>query len=104
MLYFAWMIKEKGVAKKTAKQFNVEIKPDAPLFVIGIVSVMTGVPIWTLRRLDDMGVVSPQRINKKIRCYSHTQIKEIVYIHHLMDERHVNMSGIKVILEIEKKK
>jgi DNA-binding transcriptional MerR regulator len=59
------------------------------------------VPIWTLRRLDDMGVVSPKRINKKIRCYSHAQIKQIIYIQHLMEERNVNMSGIKVILELE---
>jgi MerR family transcriptional regulator/heat shock protein HspR len=87
---------------KNPKESEVEIHPDAPLFVIGIVSVMTGVPIWTLRRLDQMGVVSPQRINQKIRCYSHRQVKKIVYIHHLMDERRVNMSGIKVILEIEK--
>jgi len=102
MLDLTWVFKEKDMPKKSPQKFDVEIKPDAPLFVIGIVSVMTGVPVWTLRRLDDMGVVSPERINKKIRCYSHRQIKKIVYIQHLMEERHVNMSGIKVILEIER--
>ncbi len=95
---------KKNSSKKEVKRAEVEIHPDAPLFVIGIVSVMTGVPVWTLRRLDDMGVVSPERLNKKIRCYTHRQVREIVYIHHLMDERKVNISGIKVILEIEKQK
>jgi MerR family transcriptional regulator, heat shock protein HspR len=90
--------------KKSVSKEQVAINPDAPLFVIGIVSVMTGVPIWTLRRLDEMGVVSPERLNKKIRCYTHRQVTQITYIHHLMDERKVNISGIKVILEIEKER
>jgi DNA-binding transcriptional MerR regulator len=88
--------------KSPQKRSDYQIHPDAPLFVIGIVSVMTRVPIWTLRRLDVMGVVSPKRINKKIRCYSHSQINKIVYIQHLMEERKVNISGIKVILELGK--
>jgi MerR family transcriptional regulator, heat shock protein HspR len=90
------------VKARSKQQSDFTIHPDAPLFVIGIVSVITQVPIWTLRRLDEMGVVSPKRINKKIRCYSHSQVKEIVYIHHLMEERKVNISGIKVILELER--
>ena len=88
------------VSKKSIKR-EVEINPDAALFVIGIVSELTGLPIWTLRRLDDMGVVSPKRINKKIRCYTHRQINQLVHIHYLMEERHVNISGIKVILEMK---
>lgn len=90
------------MVKKPISQ-DIQIDPDAALFVIGIVSELTGMPIWTLRRLDDMGVVSPKRINKKIRCYTHRQINKIVYIHYLMEERNVNMSGIKVILELEQK-
>lgn len=82
---------------------EVIIDPDQAVFVIGIVSDLTGMPVWTLRRLDEMGVVSPVRINKKIRCYTHRQINKLVYIHHLMEERNVNMSGIKVILEIEER-
>ncbi|MBL8013989.1 MAG: MerR family transcriptional regulator [Candidatus Omnitrophica bacterium] len=82
---------------------EVEINPDQALFVIGIVSELTGMPVWTLRRLDDMGVVSPKRINKKIRCYTHRQVNKLIYIHYLMEERSVNISGIKVILELEEK-
>lgn len=90
------------VAKKPVTK-EVEIRPDDALFVIGIASELCGLPIWTLRRLDDMGLVSPKRINKKIRCYTHRQINKLVYIHYLMEERNVNISGIKVILELEQK-
>lgn len=82
---------------------QVTIGPDQALFVIGIVSELTGVPVWTLRRLDEMGLVSPKRINKKIRCYTHRQVNKLVYIHYLMEERSVNISGIKVILELEER-
>lgn len=90
--------------KKVIIKQQVTIDPDQALFVIGIVSELTGMPVWTLRRLDEMGLVSPKRINKKIRCYTHRQINKLIYIHHLMEERSVNMSGIKVILELEKGK
>ena len=90
--------------KKIIVKQQVTIDPDQALFVIGIVSELTGMPVWTLRRLDEMGLVSPKRINKKIRCYTHRQINKLVYIRHLMEERSVNMSGIKVILELEEGK
>ncbi len=87
--------------KKTkADSFDVAIDPKAPLFVIGVVSEMVSIPIWTLRKLDEMGIVEPKRIGKQTRCYSHMQIKQLSYVRYLMDEKGVNISGIKVILEI----
>lgn len=54
-------------------------------------------PIWTLRKLDEMGIVSPKRIGKT-RCYSMIQIKTLNYVSFLLQEQKVNISGIKVIL------
>lgn len=88
------------MAEDKIKSIDVEINPEKPLFIITVVSEMVGLPVWTLRRLDGMGVISPQRIGKKTRCYTMSQIKQLVYIHHLMEERNVNISGVKVILEI----
>ena len=79
------------------------LDPCAPVFVISVVSEMVKIPIWTLRKLDDMGVVQPQRIGKKTRCYSTQQVQILNYVHYLMSEKGVNISGIKIILEIEKK-
>ena len=82
------------------EQFDVDIHPDAPIFIISIVSEMVDIPIWTLRKLDDMDVVKPKRIGKKTRCYSKVQMKQLKYIHYLMEEKNVNISGIKVILDM----
>jgi len=81
--------------------FGVPIDPEAPLFIITIVSEMVDIPIWTLRKLDDMGIVQPERKGKRIRCYSHNQIQTLSYIHYLMEEKGVNISGIRVILEMK---
>ena len=86
--------------KPKLEQFDVDIHPDAPVFVISVVSEMVDIPIWTLRKLDDMDVVKPKRIGKKTRCYSKVQMKQLKYIHYLMEEKNVNISGIKVILDM----
>jgi MerR family transcriptional regulator, heat shock protein HspR len=86
--------------KKPKKQFTVDIDPDDPVYVIGVVSELIEIPIWTLRKLDEMGVVVPKRFGKKTRCYSHHQIQQLTYVQYLMEEKGVNISGIKVILDM----
>ena len=89
----------KPVHEKEDK-FAPNIHPEAPVFVISVVSTLVHIPIWTLRKLDDMGVIKPKRIGKKTRCYSVSQIRQLTYIHYLMEKKGVNISGIKIILEI----
>jgi MerR family transcriptional regulator/heat shock protein HspR len=88
---------------KKLKQFEVDIDPDLPLFIISVVSEMVHIPIWTLRKLDEMDVVKPKRLGKKARCYSKKQVTQLNYVYHLMEEKGINISGIKMILEIEGK-
>lgn len=87
----------------TQKNFSVKIDPEAPVYIISVVSEIVSIPIWTLRKLDDMDVVKPKRIGKKTRCYSQSQVELLNYVHYLMEEKRVNISGIRVILQIEKK-
>jgi len=83
------------------EEFEVKFNQHDPLFVISVVSGMVGLPIWTLRKLDEMGIVSPERLGKKTRCYSPHQVKKLNYVCYLLQERKVNIGGIKVILEID---
>ena len=82
-----------------SEDFEININPEEPLFVISVVSDMVDIPIWTLRKLDQMDIVCPQRRGKKTRCYSKKQMDTLIYIRYLMVEKNVNISGIKVILE-----
>jgi MerR family transcriptional regulator, heat shock protein HspR len=81
--------------------FDIQISPDDPVYVISVTSRLVDLPVWTLRQLDKAGIVCPQRIGKKSRFYCLKDIKRLEYIHYLMEEKQVNIRGIKIILEIE---
>jgi len=83
--------------------FDIHISPDEPVYVISVVSKLLDMPVWTLRQLDKQGIVCPKRIGKKSRLYSMKDIRKLEYISYLMEEKHVNIGGIKIILEIEHK-
>lgn len=85
--------------QKSLQDFELNINPEDPVFIISVVSQMVKIPIWTLRKLDEMGVVCPKRIGTKTRCYSKMQVVRLNYVYHLMNEERINISGIKFILE-----
>lgn len=81
--------------------FDIQISPDEPVYVISVVSRLVDLPVWTLRQLDKKGVVHPKRIGKKSRLYSLKDVRKLEYVHFLMEDKGVNISGIKIILEKE---
>jgi len=83
--------------------FDIYISPDEPVYVISVVSRLVSVPVWTLRQLDKAGIVCPKRIGKKSRLYSLKDVKRLEYVHYLMEEKHVNVRGVKVIIEMSGK-
>ncbi|MCM8796368.1 MAG: MerR family transcriptional regulator [Candidatus Omnitrophica bacterium] len=89
--------------KKGARMplFDIQISPDEPVYVISVVSKLVSLPVWTLRQLDKAGIVCPKRIGRKSRLYSLRDIRKLEYIHYLMEEKRVNIHGIKIILEKE---
>lgn len=84
--------------------FDIRISPDEPVYVISVVSRLVSMPVWTLRQLDKAGIVCPKRIGKKSRLYSLKDVKRLEYVHYLMEEKHVNVRGVKVIIEMSSDK
>ncbi|MFA6384645.1 MAG: MerR family transcriptional regulator [Candidatus Omnitrophota bacterium] len=82
--------------------FEIQISPDEPVYVISVVSKLVGIPVWTLRQLDKAGVVCPKRVGKKSRLYCMKDMRRLEYVHYLMQEKHVNVRGIKIIIEMER--
>ncbi|MCX5703989.1 MAG: MerR family transcriptional regulator [Candidatus Omnitrophica bacterium] len=81
--------------------FDIRISPDEPVYVISVVSKLVDLPVWTLRQLDKAGVVCPKRIGRGSRFYSLKDMKRLEYVHYLMQEKRVNIHGIKIIIERE---
>jgi MerR family transcriptional regulator, heat shock protein HspR len=83
--------------------YELRISPDEPVYVISVVSKLVGIPVWTLRQLDKAGVVCPKRVGKKSRLYCMKDMRRLEYVHYLMQEKHVNVRGIKIIIEMERR-
>ncbi len=81
--------------------FDIYISPDEPVYVISVASKLVDLPVWTLRQLDKSGIVSPKRAGRKNRLYSLKDIKKLEYVQYLMTEKHVNIHGVKIILQKE---
>jgi len=81
--------------------FDIQISQDEPVYVISVASKLVDLPFWTLRQLDKAGIVRPKRIGKKSRLYSLKDIRKLEYVHYLMEEKKVNIHGIKLIIERE---
>lgn len=78
--------------------FSLKIAPEEPVYVISVVCKLVRIPVWTLRQLDKAGVVRPKRLGKKNRLYSLKDLKKLEHVHYLMEEKHVNIAGLKIIL------
>lgn len=84
------------------RRMAIRISPKDPVYAIGIVSKLLDMPEWTLRALEREGLIRPKRMNKKNRFYSMKDIQRLEYIHYLMEDKGVNVSGIRIILEMKR--
>ena len=68
-----------------------------PLFTIGIVAQMMGVTQTTLRIWEKKWLIKPQRLGKN-RYYSYCDLDRLKEIRNLLQERKMNIAGVKGIL------
>ena len=88
--------------KKTAlevEQFAID--PEEPVYVIGIVSRLVRLPIWTLRIIDREGLVRAKRREGHARLYSLHDVRRLLRIRRLVVDQRVNFEGVRVILRME---
>jgi MerR family transcriptional regulator/heat shock protein HspR len=76
--------------------------PDRPLFMISAVARMVDVHPQTLRLYERLGLVGPQRSRGKKRLYSLRDVEHLQFIQNLTRERGVNLSGVKMILDLQR--
>jgi DNA-binding transcriptional MerR regulator len=76
-----------------------EVAPDEPVYVIGVVSELIELPVWTLRVLDRQGVVKAKRREGRGRLYSLNDLRLLSLVRRLMIDEGVNMQGVRVIIQ-----
>ncbi|CAE6491169.1 MerR family transcriptional regulator/heat shock protein HspR [Nitrosomonas nitrosa] len=78
----------------------VKIDPDMPLYSIGVVEDILGIPQRILRTYEEKGVIRPSRSDTNRRLYSQTDLSKIQYVHYLTHIKKVNLSGVKEIFDL----
>ncbi len=73
-----------------------------PLFTIGQVADLTGMPAATLRRLEGERFVAPHRSDGGQRRYSRDEIDRLHEIRRLTDEG-VTLPGVRKVLELRRR-
>jgi DNA-binding transcriptional MerR regulator len=77
-----------------------ERRPDMPVYVISIAADLLGCHPRTLRIYEEHGLLSPSR-RRRIRLYSERDIQRGRLIRYLIEERGLNLAGVRLILEIQ---
>jgi MerR family transcriptional regulator/heat shock protein HspR len=77
--------------------------PTRPVYVISVAASIVRVHPRTLRIYEDEGLLCPARTPTNIRLYSENDIRRILWIRHLTQERGVNLAGIKILFELEER-
>ena len=78
-----------------------EMSDDTPVYVISVAAELSGMHPQTLRTYDRLGLVTPGRSSGRGRRYSLRDILVLRQVQRLSQEDGVNLSGIKLILELE---
>jgi len=77
--------------------------PERPVYVISVAASIVSVHPRTLRIYEDEGLIAPARTPTNIRLYSENDIRRVLWIRHLTQERGVNLAGIRILFELEER-
>jgi MerR family transcriptional regulator/heat shock protein HspR len=77
--------------------------PTRPVYVISVAASIVAVHPRTLRIYEDEGLLCPARTATNIRLYSEEDVRRILWIRHLTQNRGVNLAGIRILFELEER-
>ncbi|KNZ69973.1 transcriptional regulator, MerR family [Thermincola ferriacetica] len=73
------------------------------VYQISIAAHLAGVNMRTLRQWEEAGLIKPSRTQGNTRLYSSDDIDIIKRIKFLVEEKGVNLPGVKLIIQLEDK-
>jgi MerR family transcriptional regulator/heat shock protein HspR len=90
-------------SRETVSDRRFERDPSRPCFVISVAAGLVRAHPRTLRIYEDEGLLAPARTPTNIRLYSENDIRRILWIRRLTQERGVNLAGVRLIFELEER-
>lgn len=71
-----------------------------PVYTLSITSVLSGIPVHSIRQYIDRGLIIPFKKKSKHNLFSQVDILRLKYIHKLLDKDGLNIVGIRNILAL----
>ena len=90
-------------APQVSTDHRLDRDPERPVYVISVAASIVSVHPRTLRIYEDEGLIAPARTPTNIRLYSENDIRRVLWIRHLTQERGVNLAGIRILFELEER-
>jgi MerR family transcriptional regulator/heat shock protein HspR len=90
----------KRIRKQIQPGFEIEIPQDEPVFPLNVVCELLHLHYWTLHEILQEGIVAPKKKGKAKKLFSYQDIKRLKYVKYLIEDKGVNIKGVKVILEM----
>ncbi|MBD3246065.1 MAG: MerR family transcriptional regulator [Candidatus Omnitrophica bacterium] len=91
------------------REFEIEIPADTPVFPVNIVCELLDMQYHLLHEIVKEGLIESEKRAKKAaakkkkkskKLFSRRDVKRLKYIQYLMEDRGVNLQGVKVIIEL----
>jgi MerR family transcriptional regulator, heat shock protein HspR len=84
------------------ERFEVSIPEDEPVYPLNIVCHILHLQYWTMHELMKEGVLEndKKKVRRKKKLFSRKDIRKLNYIKYLIEDKGVNIKGVKVILEM----
>ena len=80
--------------------FDVEIDPDDPVYPLNVVCRLLSMNYWTVHDILEQGIINYKEESRKKKLLSYHDIKRLKYVKYLIEDKGVNIKGVKVIFEI----
>src|SRR3954453_20464260 len=77
--------------------------PERPVYVISVAAGIVSVHPRTLRIYEGEGLIAPARTPTNIRLYSENDIRRVLWIRHLTQDRGVSPAGVRILFELEQR-
>ena len=92
----------KDFLDEVERHFSVDIDDDEAVYPIEVVCKLADLHYWTLRNIIKEGIIEPKKVGKKKILFSLEDIKKIECVKYLMEEKGVNIQGVKVFFDISR--
>ena len=79
---------------------NISVESTTPVYTLGIASTLSGIPVHSIRQYIDKGLIIPFRKESNHKLFSQVDILRLKYIQKLLEERGLNIAGIRALLAV----